>query len=171
MTNIESTFYCHDCADALGLLRGLHPVSSSPSTYQYEKALKHTRPAALSTGDHSVLNSGSTAEYQSLEQLAYERGVLEVERSGVRTLIVQTSAVNGTLYNNGSPVGFNDSFLSCFPQIPVEPMGTRYHLLTTQESNVQIARFRFLPKLLTFTLRQNYALYPVPSFISSGAPN
>ena len=110
MTTTGPTFYCHSCADRLGLLGGLHPMSSSPSTYQYDKALKHTQPATLSTGAHSILNSGSTAEYQLLEQRTYQRGILEVEGSGVRTLILQTSAPLGTLYNNGAPAGIADSF-------------------------------------------------------------
>ena len=86
MAYTGSTFYCRTCADGLGLLADLQPVSTAPSTYQYDKALKHTRPAALSTGAHSVLNSGSTAEYQSLEQRALDLGFVEVERSGTRSL-------------------------------------------------------------------------------------
>jgi len=105
-----STFYCRTCADSLGLLCGLHPLSSTPSTYQYDKAVKHSRPSALSTGLHSVLNSGSTAEYQSIDQQAYDRGFLEVERSGTRTLILQTTAPLGTLYNGGIAAGAADSF-------------------------------------------------------------
>lgn len=110
MAMTGSTFYCRACADRLGLLSGLHPVTSTPSTYQYDKALKHTQPTALSTGMHSVLNSGSTAEYQQLEQRAYEHGSLEVERSGVRALMLQTTTPAGTLYNNGVQAGFSDSF-------------------------------------------------------------
>jgi len=110
MAFIGSTFYCRACADRRGLLGGLHPLSTAPSTYQQEKALKHTRPAAVSTGIHSVLNSGSTAEYQSLEQRAYDRGFLEVERSGVRTLIVQTTAPVGTVYRGAVAAEAADSF-------------------------------------------------------------
>ena len=110
MAYTGSTFYCRACADRLGFLTGLNPVSSSPSTYQGDKAVKHTNPTALSTGLHSVLNSGSTAEYRSLEQLTYNHGFLEVERSGVRTLILQTTAAIGTIYDNAARVGGADSF-------------------------------------------------------------
>jgi hypothetical protein len=105
-----STFYCHACATRLGLLHGLHPASTAPSTYQQDKALKHTRPAVLSTGIHSVLNSGSTAEYDSLDRAAYDHGFLEIEKSGVRSLIVQTTAPFGTVYRGAIPAEAADSF-------------------------------------------------------------
>lgn len=110
MAFIGSTFYCRDCADSLGLLRDMHPTTSAPSTYQYDKALKHTRPSVLSSGEHSVLNSRSTTEYQSLEQQAYECGFVEVEVSGTRTLILQTTGSIGTLYRGGMPVHSADSY-------------------------------------------------------------
>jgi hypothetical protein len=110
MTMTERIYYCHACADQLGLLSDLHPVDSSPSTYQNDKAIKHTHPAVLSTGAHSVLNSGSTAEYQLLEQRAYKHGFLEIDGRGVRALISQTTAPVGTLYNNAVPAVVTDSF-------------------------------------------------------------
>lgn len=105
-----STFYCHGCAGSLGLLGGLQPVSTAPSTYQHDKAVKHARPAVLTTGTHSVLNSRSTAEYQSLEQQTFNHGFLEVEKSGTRTLILQSTGAIGAVYQNGALSGAADSF-------------------------------------------------------------
>lgn len=110
MAYTGSTFYCRPCADGLGLLSGLQPVSTAPSEYQHDKALKHTRPQVLSTGAHSVLDSGSTTEYQSLEQRAFNAGFVEIEKSGTRSLILQTTGSVGALYVNGNPAGAVDSF-------------------------------------------------------------
>lgn len=110
MTTIGSSFYCHSCADHLGLLGGLHAVSSNPSAYQVEKAEKHTRPLSLSTGVHSVLLSGSTSEYEHLERVTVGAGFLELEPSGVRTLTYQTTGTIGVLYRGGSEYALADSF-------------------------------------------------------------
>ena len=73
----------------------MNAPSTSPSAYQREKALKHSRPASLSTGTHSVLSSLSTAEYDRLATLTYERGFLEVEPNGTRSLVYQTGEAIG----------------------------------------------------------------------------
>ena len=97
-----SKFYCHPCAEHLVLLGGLHKPTSAPSTFQVEKAEKHVRPPYISSGLHSVLQFGSTSEYEHLGKLAVGAGILELEPSGVRTLIYPTTSTIGTLYRAGS---------------------------------------------------------------------
>jgi hypothetical protein len=113
VTHSGSTFYCRNCADKLGLLSDLQPVTTAPSTYQIDKALKHTRPTALTTGIHSVLNSGSTADHQAFEQRTLDRGFVEFEESGKRALILQTTGNIGTVYQGGACAGAADSFPPC----------------------------------------------------------
>ena len=110
MSTTASSFYCHNCADGLGLLQGLTTPSTSPTPYQVTKAEKHTRPLSLSTGVHSVLLSGSTNAYTSFENLAVREGFLEVEPPGVRTLQYQTTAPIGIVYHGGTPYSVADSF-------------------------------------------------------------
>jgi hypothetical protein len=108
MAHSGSTFYCRNCADKLGLLSGVQPVTTAPSTYQYDKAVKHTRPTALTPGKHSVLDSGSTADYQAFEQQTFEGGSLEVEKPGKRALILQTTGPIATRYQDDTRVGAAD---------------------------------------------------------------
>ena len=110
MPTAHSIFYCHDCADRLGLLTGLSAPSSTPTVYQVAKAEKHTRPLSLSTGIHSVLLSGSTNEYSYLENRAIQTGFLEVEPTGTWTLQYQTTGPIGMVYRGGSSDVVADSF-------------------------------------------------------------
>ena len=110
MSTTASSFYCHNCADGLGLLHGLSTPSTSPTLYQTMKAEKHARPLSLSTGVHSVLLSGSTDEYTNFENLAVLQGFLQIEPSGVRTLQYQTTAPIGIVYRGGAPYASADSF-------------------------------------------------------------
>jgi hypothetical protein len=52
---------------------------------------------------HSVLDSGSTADYDRFDGLAFASGFLEVEPSGVRTLTYPSTGPIGTIYRNGVP--------------------------------------------------------------------
>jgi len=108
-TTAGSTFYCHSCADKQGLLNGLNLTSTSPSTYQIDKAAKHSGPISTETGYNSVLNSGSTAEYDSLSRKALNEGFVEVEQSGAKSLVYQSTSIIGTGYNSSSPVNQQDS--------------------------------------------------------------
>lgn len=110
MSYAGSKFYCHSCAERFGLLGGLNEPTSAPSTFQVDKAEKHVRPPYISSGRHSVLRSGSTSEYEYLGKRAVETGILELEQSGVRTLIYPTTSAIGTLYRTGSPDASADSF-------------------------------------------------------------
>lgn len=110
LSSAGSKFYCHACADGQGLLVGLHLTSSSPSSYQTEKAAKHSGPTSTSTGINSVLNSGSTSEYDSLAQLSLQNGFVEVEPSGCRSLVYVSTGYLGTQFNSTSPSLQLDSF-------------------------------------------------------------
>lgn len=110
MITSESSFYFHSCADRLSLLGGMDAVTSNTSTYQGEKAVKHSHPLSLSTGLHSVLFSRSTSEYEHLGRLTVRTGFLELEPSGMRTLTYQTTGPIGMLYRGGSPYVLADSF-------------------------------------------------------------
>lgn len=105
-----STYYCHECAEQHGLLNGLHLTSTSPSTFQITKARKHTDPTSTVAGINSVLNSDSTAEQDYLARMALEAGFIEVEASGCRSLVYQSSAIIGTRFESASPVERLDSF-------------------------------------------------------------
>lgn len=109
-TSAGSTFYCHACAGNLGLLNRLHLIGSSPSTYQTAKAAKHAGPTSTSTGVNSVLNSGSTAEQDYLARMALQEGFIEVEATGCRSLVYQTTCHIGTRYEATSPTLELDSF-------------------------------------------------------------
>lgn len=98
-----SSFFCHICADHRELLTGLHIAVTNPSTYQFEKAMKHAGPTSTSTGRNSTLNSGSTAELDHLARKALHEGFLEVERSGSRSLVYQSSNYIGTQFNAATP--------------------------------------------------------------------
>ena len=110
MFTAESSFYCHPCADNSGQLNGLHSLSSSPTNYQISKAEKHTRLLKFSTGVHSVLISGSTSDYEHLGRMAVEKGFLEIEPSGIRTLIYPTTDPIGMVYDNGCLESLANSF-------------------------------------------------------------
>ena len=105
-----STYYCHECAERHGLLNGLHPPSTNPSSFQIVKARKHAGPTSTSTGINSVLNSGSTAEQDYLARRALEAGFLEVEANGCRSLVYQSSADVGTRFESATPTEQLDSF-------------------------------------------------------------
>jgi hypothetical protein len=105
-----STFFCHACADSRGLLHGLHLTSTAPSNYQTEKARKHVGPTSTSTGLNSVLNSGSTSEYDDLALSALQKGILEIEPNGSRSLVYQSTGNLGTCSDAGSPKEYLDSF-------------------------------------------------------------
>lgn len=110
MPKHQSTFLCHACADRRGLLCGLHASSSNPNAYQVGKAEKHTRPSSFSAGPHSVLESGSTSDYDMLAKRAIEVGYLEVEPSGARTLSYQAASPIGRLYRDGCESALCDTF-------------------------------------------------------------
>jgi hypothetical protein len=105
-----STFYCHICADGLGLFEGLHLTSINPSSYQTAKAVKHTGVTLSSTGINSVLNSGSTAEYDDLSRKALAHGFVEVEANGCRSVIYQSNRHIGTRHEAGVASAQLDSF-------------------------------------------------------------
>ncbi len=103
-SSIESTFYCHSCADDRGLLSGLHLVGQVPTTYQVDKARKHAGPASTSTTElNSVLNSGSTGDLDRLAANALARGFIEIEPNGVRTLVYQSRGQIGTQFDARTP--------------------------------------------------------------------
>ena len=104
-----STFYCHSCADKNGLLTGLHLTSTSPSTYQLDKAVKHTNQNA-GKGYNSVLNSNSTADIELLSEKALNEGFIEIESCGFRSLIYQSTNNIGVGYDKGIPKSQQDSF-------------------------------------------------------------
>ena len=110
MPKHQSTFLCHACADRRGLLCGLRALSSSPNAYQVEKAEKHTRPSSFSAGPHSVLESGSTSDYDMLAKQALESGYLEIEPNGARTLSYQAASPIGYLYRDGRESARCDTF-------------------------------------------------------------
>lgn len=110
LTTASSTFYCHVCADGHGLLSGLHLTSTIPSSYQTAKASKHSGPTSTSTGINSVLNSGSTVEYDQLARKALQEGFVEVEPSGCRSLIYKSTSHLGTQFNASVPSLQLDSF-------------------------------------------------------------
>lgn len=109
-TTIGSTFYCHRCADSLGLLSGLHLTSTSPSDYQIQKATKHLGPSSTFSGVNSVLNSCSTGEVDRLSRKALEEGFLEVEPNGCRSLVYQSSCNVGTEFHSTEPTIPLDSY-------------------------------------------------------------
>jgi hypothetical protein len=93
------------------MLGGLSLTSSSPSTYQIDKARKHAGPTSTYAGINSVLNSGSTAEIDDLSRRALQDGFLEVESNGCRSLIYPASYYVGTQFDSGRPTGqLEDSF-------------------------------------------------------------
>jgi len=109
-TTTGSAFYCHSCAENQGLLNGVNLTSTSPSTYQIDKAEKHSGPISTEKGYNSVLNSGSTAELDSLSRKALNEGFVEVEQSSVKSLVYQSTSIIGTGSNSSSPVRQQDSF-------------------------------------------------------------
>ncbi len=109
-TTISPTYFCHACADSRGLLNDLHLVSTAPSSYQIEKAKKHVGPTSTSTGINSVLNSGSTAEYDNLAHKALQKGILEIEPNGCRSLIYLSTENLGTQFDAAVPTQQLDSF-------------------------------------------------------------
>jgi len=109
-TTYSSTAFCHTCADSRGLLSGLHLPSTSPSSYQIEKAKKHTGPVSTSTGTNSVLNSRSTVEYDNLARKALQEGILVIEPNGARSLVYLSTGNLGTRFDAGVPKGGLDSF-------------------------------------------------------------
>lgn len=108
--SVGSTLYCHACADARGLLTGLHLTPPTPSAYQVAKAAKHTQATSSSTGINSVLNSKSTAEYDDLSRMALCHGFVEVEANGCRSLIYQSTSSLGTRFQANVATTELDSF-------------------------------------------------------------
>jgi hypothetical protein len=106
----QSTFYCRPCADRLNLMAGLSPPTTAPTANQVSKVEKHVRPLVLSTGKHSVLDSGSTADYDQFDSLAFAAGFLEIEPTGVRTLTYPTTSPIATVYLDGVPLGHATNF-------------------------------------------------------------
>lgn len=106
----SSTFFCHACADSRGLLQGLHLTSTAPSSYQTDKARKHVGPTSTSTGINSVLNSGSTSEYDDLARRALREGILEVEPNGSRSLVYLSTGNIGMRFEASAPKESLDSF-------------------------------------------------------------
>ena len=107
---MTSTYYCRPCVAELGLMTGLHPPSTTPTDGQHRKAVKHSRPSALTSGKHSVLHSGSTGEYLQLSQLTFEHGFMEIEPNGARSLIYKIGAKIGTEFNGASAGPSQDCF-------------------------------------------------------------
>lgn len=97
-STIGSIYLCHACADSHGLLNGLHLVSTSPSSYQVEKARKHVGPTSTLTSINSVLNSGSTSEYDNWARKALQKGILEIEPNGCRSLVYPSTENLGTRF-------------------------------------------------------------------------
>lgn len=114
MSTTSSTYgsesFCHACADGRGLLDNLYLTSTAPSSYQIEKARKHVGPASTSTGMNSVLNSGSTVEYDHLAHEALQNGILVIEPNGARSLIYLSTVNLGTRFEASSPKNSLDSF-------------------------------------------------------------
>lgn len=92
------------------MLNGLHLTSTSPSSYQTEKARKHAGPSSISTGINSVLNSGSTSEYDNLARRALHEGILEVESNGARSLVYLSTGNLGARFDAGAPKESLNSF-------------------------------------------------------------
>lgn len=109
-TTSSSTYYCHSCADDRGLLNDLHLTSTSPSAYQIEKARKHTKPTSSAQGVNSVLNSGSTIEYDELARKAFDEGMLEIESNGCRSLVYISTEIIGARLDSGTPKEELNSF-------------------------------------------------------------
>ena len=109
-TTYGSAFFCHACADSRELLHGLHLTGTAPSSYQTQKARKHVGPASTSTGVNSVLNSGSTDEYDNLARWALQEGILEIEPNGARSLVHLSTGNLGTRFDAGVPKDGLDSF-------------------------------------------------------------
>ena len=109
-TTYGSTAFCHTCADSRGLLSGLYLTSTAPSSYQMEKATKHAGPVSTSTGINSVLNSGSTVEYDNLARKALQEGILVIEPNGARSLVYLSTGNLGTHFDAGVPKDDLDSF-------------------------------------------------------------
>lgn len=109
-TTSGSTVFCHACANSRGLLRGLHLTCTAPSSYQIEKAKKHVGPVSTSTGTNSVLNSGSTSEYDNLARRALQEGILEIEPNGARSLVYLSTVNLGTRFDADVPKDDLDSF-------------------------------------------------------------
>ena len=128
----SSTFFCHACADRRGLLSGLHLVSTNPSTYQVDKAMKHAGPISTPTGLNSVLSSGSTAELDYFASKALQEGFLELERGGCRSLVYQSTGYLGTQFNANTPGLPLDSFR--FVLSTASSLGHGYAVSSTQYS-------------------------------------
>ncbi len=109
-STIVSTYFCNACADSHGLLNGLHLLSTAPSSYQIEKARKHVGPTSTSTGINSVLNSGSTSEYDNCARKALQEGILEIEPNGCRSLVYLSTENLGKRFDAGIPADRLDSF-------------------------------------------------------------
>jgi len=113
-------YLCHACADAKGIFEGLHLTSTSPSTYQVDKAAKHTQVPSSSSGVVSVLNSHSTAEYDQFSRQAFNHGFVEVEGNGRFALIYPTTGYIGTRYQGGAATvqeGYFRWYLSSDPNL------------------------------------------------------
>lgn len=103
LSSTGSTYYCHECANSHGLLNDLQLTSTNPSSYQSEKASKHSGPTSTSTGLNSVLNSGSTTEYNQLARKALQEGFVEAEANGCRSLTYKSTGYLGKKFNAGIP--------------------------------------------------------------------
>jgi len=114
------TYLCHACADAKGTFAGVHLTSSSPSTYQVDKAAKHTQVPTSFAGVVSVLNSHSTSEYDQFARQALDHGFVEVQGNGSFALIYPTTGYIGTRYQGGAATvqeGYFRWYLSSDPNL------------------------------------------------------
>jgi hypothetical protein len=106
----SSSFFCHTCAESAGLFQNLNLTSTSPSTYQIDKAMKHTIEVPPGNNYNSVLKSGSTSEIDDLSKLALDAGFVEVESDGRRSLVYSSSSIIGMGSKDGCVPQPQDAF-------------------------------------------------------------
>ena len=93
-------YYCHDCADVLGLLQDYPVQPSIGTTYQQDKYFKHTVPSTQYPLQ-SVFTSPSTEEYGQYIVDASSAGSVEIDDMGRKNIIFVVGANSGFRYEYG----------------------------------------------------------------------
>ena len=103
-----STYYCHDCARALGHLSSMYTSSLTGSSYQWDKYRKHTMPTPQSQYA-SVFDNPSTQGYQSYVVNSAASGGVEFDDLGRRNIYWYAGREIGVLWMDGIPEAPTDT--------------------------------------------------------------
>jgi hypothetical protein len=94
------TYYCHDCAIRLGLIKPTEPVDFTESEYQLGKFFKHTLGDGRG-GRSSVFFDGSLDAYNRYVVTALASGHAYVDDSGGLGIVWYAGKEVGVTYNGG----------------------------------------------------------------------